>query len=149
MALSKKAGSSRSEASRMKGSITQPDFKRLFAGAGRQLLFLFVAIEAITFNTVQWRLASSLRVTVFCERARQCGMAVAMAKPSACIHLRWATVSLNAGLAQFFLFCRVEKGLKKATGSRRGICFAEEGGQERSFAKTCLLLQATKLWAQS
>ena len=37
-----------------------------------------------------------------------------MAKPSACIHLRWATVSLNDGLALFFLFCRVEKGLKKA-----------------------------------
>ena len=37
----------------MKGSITQPDFKRLFAGAGRQLLFLFVAIAVITFNTVQ------------------------------------------------------------------------------------------------
>ena len=53
VALSKKAGSSRSEASRMKGSITQPDFKRLFAGASRQLLFLFVAIAAITFNTVQ------------------------------------------------------------------------------------------------
>ena len=59
-----------------------------------------------------------------------------MAKPSVCIHLRWATVSVNAGLAQFFLFCRVEKGLKKATGSGRGICFAKEGGQERSFAKT-------------
>ena len=81
----------------------------------------------------------------FCERARQFGMAEAMAKPSACIHLRWATVSLNAGLAQCFLFCRVEKGLKKATGSGRGICFAKEGGQERSFAKTFLLLQATKL----
>ena len=33
VALSKKAGSSRSEASWMKGSITQPDFKRLFADA--------------------------------------------------------------------------------------------------------------------
>ena len=122
VALSKKAGSSRSEASWMKGSITQPDFKRLFADAGRQLLSLFVAIAAITFNTVQWRLASSFanpRVTVFCERARQCGMAQAMAKPSACIHLWWATVSLNAGLAHFFLFCRVEKGLKKAKGSEK------------------------------
>ena len=41
-----------------------------------------------------FRLASSfanLRVTVFCERARQCGMAKVMAKPSACIHLRWVT----------------------------------------------------------
>ena len=36
----------------------------------------------------------------------------------------------------FFLFCRVEKGLKKATGSGRGICFAKEGGRECSFAKT-------------
>ena len=53
VALSKKAGSSRSEASLVKGSITQPDFTRSFEGAGRQLLFLFVAIAAITFTAVQ------------------------------------------------------------------------------------------------
>ena len=118
MALSKKAGSGRSEASWVKGSITQPDFTRPFAGASRQLLFLFAAIAAITFTgtAAQWRLASSftnLRVTVFCERARQCGMDKAMAKPSACTHLRWATVILNAGLAQFFLFCRVERAWRR------------------------------------
>ena len=99
--MSKKAGSSRSEGSWMKRSITQPDFTRPFA---------------ITFTAVQWRLASSfanLRVTVFCERARQCGMAKVMAKPSACIHLRWATVSLNAGLAQLFLILLRWKGLEE------------------------------------
>ena len=68
-----------------------------------------------------------------------------MAKPSACVHLWWATVRLNAGLVQFFLFCRVEKGLKKAKESGRGIGFAKEGGHERSVAKTCLLPQATKV----
>ena len=91
----------------MKGSTTQPDFTRPFAGAGRQLLFLFVAIGALTFTAVHLRLASSfatLRVTVICNRARQVSMDKAMAKPSACIYLRWATVSLNAGLAHFFIF---------------------------------------------
>ena len=72
-------------------------------------------------------------------------MAKALAKPSACFHLRWARVSLNAGLAHFFLFCRFEKGLKKAEGSGRGICFAKEGDHERSVAKTRLLLQATEV----
>ena len=42
-------------------------------------------------------------------------------------------------------FSSPEVGLKKAEGSGRGICFAKEGGHERSVAKTCLLLQATKV----
>ena len=44
-------------------------------------------------------------------------MAKELAKPSACFQLRRAKVSLNAGLAQNFLFRSAEKGLKKAEGS--------------------------------
>ena len=53
VALLRKAGSSRSEASWVKGSLTQLDFTRPFAGHVRQLLFLFEAIAAITFTAVQ------------------------------------------------------------------------------------------------
>ena len=54
-----------------------------------------------------------MRVTGFCERARQCGMAKALAKPSACFQLRWARVSLNAGMAQVLLFLPCRKGLEE------------------------------------
>ena len=125
MAVSKKAGStSRSDDCWAKASFTKPDFTRPFAGTGHPLLFLFVAIAAITFTTVQWRLANglaNLRATGFCERARQCSIAKERAKPSAGFQLRKAKVSLNAGLAQNFLFCRAEKGLKKTEEVKRHL----------------------------
>ena len=46
---------------------------------------------------------------------------------------------------KFAFFVALKRAGKKAEGSGRGICFAKEGGHERSVAKTCLLLQATKV----
>ena len=67
--LSKKKNGQQSICDQLGESIIlQPDFTSPFAGAGRQVLFLFEAIGAITLHTVQWRLASSLvnlRVTGF------------------------------------------------------------------------------------
>ena len=71
-------------------------------------------------------------------------MAKALAKLSACFQLRWAGVSINASLEQVFLSCHVEKSLKKAEGSTTGICYAKEGSDKRSIAKTYLLLQRQK-----
>ena len=73
--MSRKRAFQRSEDCWEKASIRQPDFTSALAGTGHLLLFLFVAIAAITFTAVQWRLANglaNLQVTVFCERARQC-----------------------------------------------------------------------------
>ena len=40
-------------------------------------------------------------------------MAKALAKPSACFHLRWARVGLNAGLAQIFLFVALKRAWRR------------------------------------
>ena len=74
----------------VKVSILQPDFTMAspFAGAGRQVLFLFEAIGAITLHAVQWRLASrlvNLQVTGFFVRERvSVAWLKTLLKPSVC-----------------------------------------------------------------
>ena len=152
MALSKKAGSSQSEASWVKVSTKQPDLTSPFPGAGCQLLFLFVAIAALTFTAVQWRSARSfanLWVTFFCERVRQCGMAKALAKRSASFHLCWARVSLNAGLAHIFFVVALKGAWRRQKEVEEASALPRKVATNADVAKTCLLLQVTKVWAQS